>query len=532
MQWLFDVCKKTVFALAAFVHNNVENQKILFKNLSLLRTKMGQGLFVWDVVISVFEGNQNLCEVCPADLFLQFANMLESSNKNVRFLEFFLNSIQPVTDGRSITRNQNITLSTIADPKFQNTLVVEFEEGVTQESLNFHIKSLKVLAFCAKNRNSNTGAKCQNLVSLQTVSKELQMACQKLDGKVDKVLLNEFKTALIQFAHFVYVDTPLVENELAESKELWSLLVLASKLVKETWKAIELKRAAQNGEMPVVTSDEKELVLSSLTFLHSFFGTMFNDQMTGQRIIKAKDIIKNDMNYVTKSKLSVAGGRGGEFVVACTNFCDKILCRVVGEEDSKENRGHFRPGGATEKATATATATAAKEEGEGNSYDYDEVEGEGMEMKNREYVKLMAEDKQLHLTKMMQLLAESDDVQSALAKKDNEFLERLEDVENLTDPENPEWVEALTGFKLNKEDHNSQKTPKVEVLLNFLLGKSVLFFILTLVAIAAAATILQMTLDDDVPLLMGIEFVISSFFMIELVLRVGAYMKVHGELDR
>ena len=155
-----------------------------------------------------------------------------------------------------------------------------------------------------------------------------------------------------------------------------------------------------------------------------------------------------------------------------------------------------------------------------------------MEMKNREYVKLMAEDKQLHLTKMMQLLAESDDVQSALAKKDNEFLERLEDVENLTDPENPEWVEALTGFKLNKEDHNSQKTPKVEVLLNFLLGKSVLFFILTLVAIAAAATILQMTLDDDVPLLMGIEFVISSFFMIELVLRVGAYMKVHGELDR
>ena len=116
---LYDICKKTVFALAAFVDGNEENQKILFKSLPLLRTKMGQGMFVWDVVISIFQNNQNLTEICPVDLFLQFAEMLEDSDRNTRFLDFYINAVQPIHDGRCVTRNQNLAIQTIGDRKFR-----------------------------------------------------------------------------------------------------------------------------------------------------------------------------------------------------------------------------------------------------------------------------------------------------------------------------------------------------------------------------------------------------------------------------
>jgi hypothetical protein len=78
---LHAVCKKCVFTLAAFVDGNPENQQVLFNRLDLLRSKMGVGLFVWDVVISIFQNNPAIATRCPPDLFFQVSASERASER-------------------------------------------------------------------------------------------------------------------------------------------------------------------------------------------------------------------------------------------------------------------------------------------------------------------------------------------------------------------------------------------------------------------------------------------------------------------
>ena len=396
----------------------------------------------------------------------------------------------------------------------RNTLLLSYDGKGGENDLIFHLKSVKLLALCAKNRNSNTGAKCQNFVSLRAISEELQLACQKMDSSVDVLTLNNLKSSLLQFAHYVYCDTPLVESELTQSNEMWSLLVLASKEAVEAWKKIEQKSSSEKIRM-----DEEEIVLSSLGLLHCFFTTLYSEIMTGSRIIKAMDRIKNDMKLIGNSRY--AQSSSDEFVTKAANFAGKIFAQVVSDGDKNHEIGLFRPASSTKlNASADSALHLA-----------DEVSSEGIEMtpESEDVKTLLGNDKQKYLTKVMTVLKNSKCTQEALKKKDDEFLEVLENVENLTDPENPEWVEVLTGHHI--DSLKNEKIDRAKVLLDFLQGSKMLVFVLTLVLIAACATIVGMALDSDVQILVDIEFVISIFFMVELTLRIGAYMKVHGELD-
>tara|TARA_B110000971_G_C19965286_1_gene479941 strand:- start:677 stop:1231 length:555 start_codon:yes stop_codon:yes gene_type:complete len=106
------VCKRTIFTLNAFVSTNPSNQEILATETPLLRSKMGLGLNVWDVVVSMYEGNQTLCEAVPEGLFGDFARRLLSPGvDNLRELDFFYAVIEPRRGFRPVKRSQNLTIT-------------------------------------------------------------------------------------------------------------------------------------------------------------------------------------------------------------------------------------------------------------------------------------------------------------------------------------------------------------------------------------------------------------------------------------
>jgi len=179
-EWIHTIMKRTVFTLAAFVQRNGANQSVLFSQLPLLRSKMGVGLCIWDVVIDMFEGNQTLCEDCPADLFAQFAELLEHAKtrkEGLRLLDFFVNLVQPCRGGQAIIRNQHLCVKALTASQYRNTLSLEYHAAKSTAAelmdYNFHAKSIKVLAIAAMGRNSTTGPKCQSLFPLNQLAEEL-----------------------------------------------------------------------------------------------------------------------------------------------------------------------------------------------------------------------------------------------------------------------------------------------------------------------------------------------------------------------
>ena len=142
---LFSVCKRVVFTLNAFVEKNPENQAILFNNLTLLRAKMGVGLNVWDIVITVLEGNQALCETTPRALFMEFSKIMSKSVdhgrggqpkfdvKTLRLLDFFMVLTKP-TELRPITRSQDLVTFFLLDPALSSNLVLDIDVS-TEENV-------------------------------------------------------------------------------------------------------------------------------------------------------------------------------------------------------------------------------------------------------------------------------------------------------------------------------------------------------------------------------------------------------------
>jgi len=143
---------------------------------------MGVGLNVWDVVINMFEGNQNLCEICPESLFVQFATMLRinHSKYSMRELDFFFNVIEPRRNFRAIKRSQNITISSLmGDKELEGTLIFHLESDIRREKLlspradsnvnnmkiAFHAKLMHLFAIASKDKNSFAASKLQAKVS-------------------------------------------------------------------------------------------------------------------------------------------------------------------------------------------------------------------------------------------------------------------------------------------------------------------------------------------------------------------------------
>ena len=122
----------------------------------------------------------------------------------------------------------------------------------------------------------------------------------------------------------------------------------------------------------------------------------------------------------------------------------------------------------------------------------------------------------------------------ALAMRDAEFLDVLENVEALTDPENKNYFAALTGRDMNEVDDTDGDSPHIKKLKEFLdlmNGELVLYLVLLFVAFAILLLIVQLSTNSDEPALVVIDYIITIFFAIEVSSKLGAYCIVYGEID-
>jgi hypothetical protein len=514
--WLYTVCKNTVFALGAFVDSNTENQAILFSRLDLLRSKMGVGMFVWDVVISIFENNTNLAEVCPPALFVQFAELLEVSDYSSRHLDFFINLIEPQRHGRILTRNQNLTMVAIGDSKFKKTLLLTHPEGTDKnvaeikKLTKFYVKSVKLLALATKGRNTTTGAKCQSFISLEKISHGLASVANK-PGDDSK----ELTAALINFTNYVYVDTPLIDQQLSDSKDMWGILVVASNLATSCWKEI-----SQEEDATVLQDD---VMCACLSLLNAFFKDVYSASQATKRIMAAVNLIKDDMKFITRPNDFNAGAMTPFKADVCNrsvNIAQLVMNTFVEEG---ENTGHFQLGVGNSGARPTSFVSTVEEE--------DQYSANSLK-------KLMRSDKQKYMLMVMEAFGKSALAKEAMAKKDTEFVSLLESVEDRTDPENLEYLEAASGQSLNVDDDNDRPWwRKVTVhslcerTLAVILGSKMLAIILSLTLVAAIATIWQMAASKDIQWMKDVEYYISWFFIVELGIRIFTWLEVKREFD-
>jgi hypothetical protein len=535
-EWLFTTCKKTIFVLGAFTSSCPDNQAVLFSRLPLLRSKMGHGMFVWDVVISTFYQNQDLSEIVPLSLFSQFAGLLQKCKTyalKCRHCDFFLSLMQPLPSGRTIVRNQSMTMKVLTSPSVEGVLLTKLpatgavlDEIISHDDeqiLEYHTKSLKILAFCAKGRNASTGAKCQSMISLQQIAEELK----ELEDQNDNAGTRGLKIALLEVAKFVYIDTPLIEQASVESKEMWDVLTAAGNIVANVFDPDNFKKS------------HELVILAAFEVISVFFKDIWNEDISQTtHITNGRTLIKDIIEAFSRSlesrrSASSVGLRKSSITrrrSSVGSFSDdlsapgnmSVVSIMAGKtlsymSDGNESVASFNP--------AASALLAAEDE--------DDVD---RPLTRDELKELMQTDFQGYYNAAIDLLSKSPRVSQALVKKDQEFVALMESCESLTDPDNPDYLEAATGISASSISTDDEKEKKgfvdyCRLYLDFLGGMQVLAVILLLTLGAVIITVLQLAVNLDDPAADVMDLVVSWVFIFELSTRMAAYMVVNGEME-
>jgi len=238
-QWLYEVLRKTIFILSGFVDGSTNNQQVFFTKLDVFRERLGDKisgedseelLFCWDVVISIFQGNVKLSRICPETLIQQYAKLLAGNDSKAdrqRLIDFFINICNPSEMGKAIVRNQDLCMKflvgnteLISKPVLTFNFDRDEEETITKIVVAEVSKCLQVLAFCSKEKNNLAAAKSQAQLTIDDAL---------LKFKVENNLPNHkkmwatnslgYKSAIMDFLHYVYVDTSLRDKDLARKKK-------------------------------------------------------------------------------------------------------------------------------------------------------------------------------------------------------------------------------------------------------------------------------------------------------------------------
>lgn len=349
---------------------------------------------------------------------------------------------------------------------------------------------------------------------------------------------------LLEFTKHVYVETPLRDSLLAESRDMWSILVIASKLATSTWK--ETQRTLIEGAMSEVfvrestnsnvTSNSPLLLFACLDLLRSFFKTTFTKDSMSKRIENDVKLIENAVEFLANINFEPSDRDQSKDTLGISN--QEIVDRVKYLAD--DILGILQAEGAevVEEIVEPVMPMIRRREKQEESADAVGTNfGEGT-MK-----KMMTEDFPQYLKICMSGLKNSDRAIEAMSKKEQQYLSTLEAVEKMTDPKDLEYLQAASGISSYKGEHfegigaSSAKSEEEEEeqttfmkmkagylrycqsIYTVLMGGSMLGVILTLTFVAAFATVFQMVTNKDVAILATSEYVISWFFIVELALR-------------
>jgi len=284
---LFHVCKRIVFTLNAFIFECAENQAILFEYLDLLQEKMGVGLNVWDIVITLLAGNRNLCEVVPQSLFVKIGEIIQTfkvdaerevvDSRLVRLLDFFYILIKPMEgEMRPIVRSQDLCTLVLFDPAVAGSLLLSLNLKERSSScdhlvLSYHIKTVNLLALAAAEKNSTSTARIQAQISFEEAIEVVSFSQVDL-GMVGWEMLQQ--AAFLDLLSTTYVDTALLERAMCGRKQTWVALEFVSNRVLGVFRKKTLKQDSVRPEDCAEPSPETADIAyatSALNFIAKFF---------------------------------------------------------------------------------------------------------------------------------------------------------------------------------------------------------------------------------------------------------------------
>ena len=653
-EMLYTICKRVVFTLNAFVMNDAQNQKILFNYLSLLREKMGVGLNVWDIIISLFEANQDLCEIVPRGLFMEIAKIMQKMDiqdralcsNATRLLDFFYTLMKP-SELRPIARNQDMSTLVLFDRSVSSNLVLEVNllSNPDVALVIYHVKLVKLLALSAQEKNSTSTARIQGKVSFEAaidkVSQDVNQDFMQDRAPFDIVAHDTLvQAAFLDLLTTVYIDTALLERGLSSRRPVWIALAHITKKVRGL---LRKKLVKETDTRPSECSDpspETAVVvyfISAVNFIAKFFKICYETNAVGEDckelhntvMCEVRSLLDDNGSYVFSDELSSAFSALGmqvAYKLKAEDFRQSRKASLVepGYQNQKKKREehvsfednsavpatgptlqtrmdlHEDKGLATFASNAFAAKISAKFDmidEDGNGYlshqevkaamkkespkltdkdvktlfkKYDKVPGAGID--KNEFSAMMADaasmepnsgldwlkDKEVldddpalmnmmktnpddfFLTKLVPAMFKSDKLQEALNKKDNEFLDVLENCESQTSPANPEYIAALKGTSIRDEkrlelerlahldaDNLNLACQKVLSTLN---GQAALVAVLAVVFLAVIILIVQLIVGQSEALKV-VDRVVTGFFFAELFVKAACHFYIHKELD-
>ena len=328
-----------------------------------------------------------------------------------------------------------------------------------------------------------------------------------------------------------------------------------------------------------MTQLQERLLCAALDLITLFFKDVFSAvELPTATILAARVQIKDSVGYMSRPVAqSPVQERGGETAwsklarKASVTLGKPTKGAVMGRYSSVKARIERCVAALADEHEEVGTFTPrTNSPGGGAAYDDEEEESD---CTAESQIQLMKDSKPAYLEIVMKALRKSKLTAAALDAKDREFVEMVEAVEKLTDPDDLEYCEAATGENMAAGDDEESKVTLRDCcvrILDVLGSKNFLFLILFLTLLGTCTTIISMvvnTVDEEShdsiervvnssafnttftpwrtnsttttytytvnanPFLAALELVVSWIFIIELVVRISAYVYVEQEID-
>ncbi|GMI08106.1 hypothetical protein TrVE_jg11753 [Triparma verrucosa] len=624
--WLFDVIKKVTFVASGLVHNNPKCQEDMFEIIDLILNKIDitcndREVFIWDLLLFIFDKNRNLCELlaaAPKGIIEKMSEILRKKAPKVpRLLDFFLTIVCPLKHESCIIANQNHTIELLTTPacplllkyprhdsppptesvspgspskkNFFEMLVGRggedsdddtYDIGIRDradtlgrsEEEDFFIKSVELLALCAKGRNSKAAAKCQSLLELDTA-----LECLYAEETSSNLRL---KTAIVNYIHFVFIDTKLVDRKLSEKHKIFQLLGFAHDEVEimvdhfsstlssrkegsprrrrasSTNDSRHLQHSAFNLDAEDIqnasTNVLKDYYLSLLKITASILDVIVHSEVRikfGNKVLAEVRKGLRKCYFPQKSTVYPGETKDNVEIENAHQKCLNILDQNTGEavtfrpgnrrtnlEDESDimDEGHVGNDDAEGETQLTRLQSTWWNNG-GHSSNNSSIAGGGKGNQNPSRAEVTFERA---LRAVANVFQKNERVKGTILEAKESLLSTLEQADRLSNPMDREYLEAGLGFSIyQKKKKNGKRTLKEKwsrlqtQTLKILQGTRMLIIILTFVLIAACCTIIQIAQDETIQGVVLVEEAITWFFIVELAIRVETYIHVYGELD-
>jgi hypothetical protein len=285
-----------------FIFDNVQNQVLVFDELSFFLDTIDTGIGSHKVIQALFDNNEELMRACPVALIGQMADLVCENGHQPQYLSL-LGSITNVGEKNILVNQYEIVKQLIAPLRIHK--MTSFVCPVTHpdyakkvelmrpflhkknvsvedvpDALAYHLEFLRVLSGCTVGRINITTveAKVQSVYDYKDI----------LDAILDRQSMLLVKTRLALFFFNAMVEVEIIIPGLAQSVRVWQFLETTVEVFSDG--CDDLKTVEKNGwENSGVDRLKIEYMLVCAMIVAGFFQSLYD-----ATLIKTEDTVVND----------------------------------------------------------------------------------------------------------------------------------------------------------------------------------------------------------------------------------------------